>query len=105
MLASTALALFLAALILFLKLRRHRKRSSLPVGELLFGDNIAAESCPVLVSHRYGLKGRLDALVRTPEGALILIADLPARVISTSQTSAYECCSALSNIWRSYERR
>jgi hypothetical protein len=35
----------------------------LPDGELVYSDNVAADF-PVLVSHRYGLKGKSDALVR-----------------------------------------
>jgi len=70
MLIAIAFALFLAALILFLKLRGQRNRGGLPVGEVVSADN-TAEECPVLASHRYGLKGKLDALVRTPDGALI----------------------------------
>jgi hypothetical protein len=70
MLAWIALGLLLAALILFLNLRRYRNRGGLPAGELVFADNTPQE-CPVLVSYRYGLKGKPDALVRIPDGALI----------------------------------
>lgn len=70
MLIWIALALFLAALILFVKQRGRRNRGGLPAGELVFADN-TPQGCPVLVSHRYGLKGKPDPLVRTPGGALI----------------------------------
>ena len=70
MLTWIALVLFLAAVVLFLKLCRHRDRGGLPAGEVVMADN-APQECPVLVSHRYGLKGKLDALVRAPDGALI----------------------------------
>ena len=46
---------------------RRRRLGGLPEGELIYADNVA-EDFPVLVSHRYGLKGRLDTLVRTESG-------------------------------------
>jgi hypothetical protein len=42
----------------------------IPGGEIVSADN-ALEECPVLMSRRYGLKGKPDSLVRTPSGDLI----------------------------------
>jgi CRISPR-associated exonuclease Cas4 len=50
--------------------RDQRRLGGLPDGELIYNDN-AAGDCPVLVSHRYGLKGKPDALVRTDAGDVI----------------------------------
>ncbi len=63
----TAAALLLAALALFLKRRYHRQRAALPSGTLVSSDNLE-QPCPVLFSTRYGLKGKPDALLRTPHG-------------------------------------
>jgi CRISPR-associated exonuclease Cas4 len=63
-------ALLLAAVFLFLFGRDQRRLGGLPEGDLIYNDNAAAD-CPVLVSHRHGLKGKPDALVRTPSGDLI----------------------------------
>jgi CRISPR-associated exonuclease Cas4 len=52
------------------KTRELRRLGGLPDGDLIYADSVA-EDCPVLVSHRYGLKGRPDALVRTESGELI----------------------------------
>lgn len=70
MLTWAALVLFAAALILVLTYRRHRARGGLPSGELVYSDT-ASQDVPVLVSERYGLKGKPDALVRIPSGELI----------------------------------
>ena len=63
----TAAALLLAALALFLKRRYHRRRAALPTGTLVSSDNLE-QPCPVLFSKRYGLKGKPDAILRTPTG-------------------------------------
>jgi CRISPR-associated exonuclease Cas4 len=65
-----AAALLLAAVFLFLFARDQRRLGGLPEGDLIYNDN-AAGDCPVLVSHRYGLKGKPDALVRTDSGDVI----------------------------------
>ncbi len=65
-----AAVLLLAAAFLLLKMREQRRLGGLPDGDLIYGDNVAEDS-PVLVSHRYGLKGTPDALVRTESGELI----------------------------------
>jgi CRISPR-associated exonuclease Cas4 len=70
MLTPIAIGLLLAALVLFLRRRRQRLRSGLADGILVYSDN-TSESCPVLISWRYGLKGKPDSLVRTPDGSLI----------------------------------
>jgi CRISPR-associated exonuclease Cas4 len=70
MLTWIALAFFAAALILLLVNRRHRAQGGLPTGELVYSD-AAAEDTPVLVSYRYGLKGKPDALVRISSGDVI----------------------------------
>ena len=70
MLTWVALALFAAALMLLLIHRRHRVRGGLPTGELVYSD-AAAQDVPVLISERYGLKGKRDAFVRIPSGEVI----------------------------------
>jgi CRISPR-associated exonuclease Cas4 len=65
-----AAVLLLAAVFLFLKTRERRRLGGLPEGDLLYSDNLAGD-CPLLVSHRYGLKGWPDTLVRTESGELI----------------------------------
>lgn len=65
-----AAALILAAVYLLVRARDQRRIGGLPDGELVYSDNVAGD-CPVLVSHRYGLKGKPDALVRTKSGKLI----------------------------------
>ena len=65
-----AAALLLAAVFLLLFARDQRRLGGLPEGDLIYTDN-AAGDCPVLVSHRYGLKGKPDAVVRTEFGDII----------------------------------
>lgn len=72
-----AILLLIAAYILFSNYRQ-RRLGGLPVGELVSDDNLA-EVCPVLVSHRYGLKGKPDALVRVPSGGLVPVERKKAR--------------------------
>ena len=62
--------LLLAAVFLLFLGRNQRRLGGLPEGDLIYSDNGAGD-CPVLVSHRYGLKGKPDALVRTASGDLI----------------------------------
>ena len=70
MLLTSAVALLIVALLLVLLHRYRRVRGGLPVGELIYSDDVSAES-PVLISTRYGLKGRPDALIRTKSGEII----------------------------------
>jgi len=72
------IALMAAALVLFWNHRRNRMLGGLPAGDLVSADNEEQE-CPVLISHRYGLKGKPDALVRTKTGAMIPIERKRAR--------------------------
>jgi len=65
-----AAALLLAAVFLFLFARYQRRLGGLPEGKLIYNDK-AAGDCPVLVSRRYGLKGKPDAVVRTESGDVI----------------------------------
>jgi CRISPR-associated exonuclease Cas4 len=65
-----AAGLFLAVAFLLLTAREQRRLGGLPAGDLIYADD-AAEDCPVLVSPRYGLKGKPDALVRTESGDVI----------------------------------
>jgi CRISPR-associated exonuclease Cas4 len=65
-----AAALLLAALAIFFQRRYHRQRAALPSGTLLSADH-AQQPCPVLVSTRYGLKGRPDAVIRTTDGLFV----------------------------------
>lgn len=65
-----AAGLLLAAVFLLLKARAQRRLGGLPAGDLIFIDDVARD-CAVLVSHRYGLKGKPDALVRAKSGDLI----------------------------------
>ena len=51
-----AALVFLAALLFFAR-QRHRRRAALPAGTLLSADNLE-KPCPLLVSTRYGLKGK-----------------------------------------------
>jgi CRISPR-associated exonuclease Cas4 len=62
--------LLLAAVSLFLRGRHDRTLGGLPAGDLIYTDNPEGD-CPVLFSHRHGLKGKPDALVRTESGDLI----------------------------------
>jgi CRISPR-associated exonuclease Cas4 len=73
-----AAILLLAAVFLLLWARGQRRLGGLPKGDLIYSDNMA-ENCPVLVSHRYGLKGKPDALVRTKSGDLIPVERKKAR--------------------------
>jgi CRISPR-associated exonuclease Cas4 len=72
----TLTAVFIAALlvaaaaVILIHARRRRKLGGLPEGKLLY-TYITDGDCPVLVSSRYGIKGRPDALVRAPSGAVI----------------------------------
>jgi len=85
MLTWLIIALLAAALFLFTKHRRNRMLGGLPTGDLIAADNEDQE-CPVLVSRRYGLKGRSDALVRTDAGAIIPVerkrTNAPSRAIA-----------------------
>ena len=65
-----AAGLFLAAVFLLLRARHQRRRGELPKGQLIYIDDVARD-CPVLLSHRYGLKGKPDAVVRATSGELI----------------------------------
>jgi CRISPR-associated exonuclease Cas4 len=65
-----AAALLLAAVFLLIRARDQRRLGGLPDGDLIYTDNVAGD-CPILVSHRYGLKGKPDALVRTGSGDLV----------------------------------
>jgi CRISPR-associated exonuclease Cas4 len=65
-----AAALFVAAGLILVRTHEQRRMGGLPLGDLVYGDNLAWD-CPVLVSHRYGLRGKPDALVRLDSGALI----------------------------------
>jgi CRISPR-associated exonuclease Cas4 len=67
-----AAALLLAAVSLFLITRHQRRLGGLPEGDLIYADNVNGD-CPALVSHRYGLKGKPDTLVRTESGDVIPI--------------------------------
>ena len=64
-------ALLAAALIVILKHRRNRVLGGLRAGDFIAADSEESE-CPVLVSHRYGLKGRPDAPVRTSTAGAII---------------------------------
>src|SRR5436305_4609605 len=70
MLLTFAVALLVVAFLLILLHRYRRVRGGLPAGELIYSDDISAES-PVLISPRYGLKGKPDALIRTKSGEII----------------------------------
>ena len=61
---------FLIAALLMARVLRHRRLGGLPAGEVVLSDT-EDEFCPVLVSHRYGLKGKPDAIVRTKSGDYI----------------------------------
>jgi hypothetical protein len=63
-------ALVAGALFLLWKHRRNRLLGSLPAGDLIATDNVEQE-CPVMISERYGLKGKPDALVRTSKGEIV----------------------------------
>jgi CRISPR-associated exonuclease Cas4 len=65
-----AAALILTAVFLLVRSRDQRRIGGLPKGDLVYSDDVAG-NCPVMVSRRYGLKGKPDALVRTDAGELI----------------------------------
>ena len=65
-----ATTLIVTAMFLLVWGRSRHGLAGLPDGDLIYNDN-GAGACPVLVSHRYGLKGKPDALVRTKSGDLI----------------------------------
>ncbi len=65
-----AALLILAAFYLLARARNQRRIGGLPGGQLVYSDNVPGD-CPVLMSHRYGLKGKPDALVRLKSGHLI----------------------------------
>jgi CRISPR-associated exonuclease Cas4 len=65
-----AAAFFVTASILLLIHGRRHLRAGLPAGELVYLD-VASEQPSVLVSRRYGLKGKPDALVRISSGDVI----------------------------------
>jgi CRISPR-associated exonuclease Cas4 len=65
-----AAALILWAVWLIVRARDQRRIGGLPSGDLIYSDNVAGD-CPVLVSRRYGLKGKPDALVCLESGHLI----------------------------------
>jgi CRISPR-associated exonuclease Cas4 len=60
----------IAAALFALAAYRASRRSALPAGALLYTDT---ESKPgeLLVSHRYGLKGKPDALIRNAKGEIL----------------------------------
>jgi hypothetical protein len=67
---SLALVLILIAAILFLTRQRHRRRVALPPNATLVAADNLERPCPVLVSTRYGLKGKPDAILQTPAGLI-----------------------------------
>jgi CRISPR-associated exonuclease Cas4 len=71
-------ALIAGALYFLWSHRRNRLLGGLPDGKLIAADNEEQE-CPVLVSERYGLKGKPDTLVRTRDGQMIPIERKRAR--------------------------
>lgn len=65
-----AAILLVALLFMLVNARHQRQLGGLPDGELIYSDS-QAQACPVLVSYRYGIKGKPDALVRTESGDII----------------------------------
>ncbi len=65
-----AALLLIAAAFILLNARHQRRLGGLPEGELVYAD-VDGEDCPVLVSKRYGIKGKPDALVRTASGGIV----------------------------------
>jgi hypothetical protein len=63
-----AIALLVAGLALFAKRLYHRRQAALPGGTAIASDT-AEHPSPILISRRYGLKGRPDAL-QTPAGVI-----------------------------------
>jgi CRISPR-associated exonuclease Cas4 len=70
--ATIAAVLILAAVLVLLKARTQRRLGGLPEGALVAGDNLE-QDCPLLVSRRYGLKGKPDAVVRIASGDIVPI--------------------------------
>ena len=70
MIPSLALVLILIAAILFLTRQRHRRRAALPPNATLVAADNLERPCPVLISTRYGLKGKPDAILQTPAGLI-----------------------------------
>ena len=64
-----AIALLVAGLALFAKRLYHRRQAALPGGTAIASDT-AENPSPILISRRYGLKGRPDALLQTPAGVI-----------------------------------
>jgi CRISPR-associated exonuclease Cas4 len=77
-LITLAIALFLGAAFMLFQVRRLPKFGGLPEGDMVSADH-ASEATAVLISHRYGLKGKPDAIVRTPAGELIPVERKAAR--------------------------
>jgi CRISPR-associated exonuclease Cas4 len=65
----TAVALFLAGLVLFAWRFFHRQQAAIAAGTAIAYDTVERPS-PVLFSRRYGLKGRPDALLQTSAGVI-----------------------------------
>jgi hypothetical protein len=64
-----AIALLVAGLALFAKRLYDRRQAALPGGTAIASDT-AEHPSPILISRRYGLKGRPDALLQTPAGVI-----------------------------------
>lgn len=71
LIALLAVILFIAALLARGAARRARGRAGLPAGEIVYSDT-GREKRPrrILISRRYGLKGRPDYLVETSGGVV-----------------------------------
>jgi CRISPR-associated exonuclease Cas4 len=65
-----AIVLILVAAVLFFTRQRHRRRAALPTTATLIEADNLERPCPVLVSTRYGLKGKPDAILQTPAGLI-----------------------------------
>lgn len=68
--AFVILAFAAGALIAWAYFRGREKAGELPQGTVSYGDTDRQRVHETLVSHRYGLVGRPDYVIRTPEGAL-----------------------------------
>ena len=77
MIPSLALVLILIAAILFLTRQRPRRRAALPPNATLVAADNLERPCPVLISTRYGLKGKPDAILQTPAGLIPSNANTP----------------------------
>jgi CRISPR-associated exonuclease Cas4 len=77
-LITLAIALFLGAAFMLFHVRRWRELGGLPKGKMVSADDVS-EATIVLISRRYGLKGKPDAIVRTPAGELIPVERKAAR--------------------------